>query len=737
MNDIVPKAQKDIPPEKGRMRWRKIVRITLLFALSLFVVSLLLLGTTQTAFFRNWLRDILVDLASENLHAEVYIGRFEGSIFTGLTIDSLSVERNGMPVFSASSITVRYDPFQLPNKYLRLSEITFVRPAVYLLRGKDGVWNVDGLFAVADSTEEAGSFDWTFDLDAVRILDGRLTVYDSLTETGSVSPNFNTSNLSLVGITLSARALVSSDLVTLALDAFSVMSADRHFVCTNIVGDVEMTPRTVKLTNLGVNTSRSRFMITAEMEGVGIAGFPSMDSLAVAPMHVRLGAPLLSSVDLRYFIPSLDFLGSRYQVELEAEGSLKQLAVSSLYLETPGTIINLKGTLRDILKGEGMWMDLVSTETRIDAAELPDIIPGIPLPDFSSLGIVKIDDLRYEGQPLDFHAAVSTTSEAGIIEANLQLNLRERDLIYDGTVSTRGLNLARVFGDRSFSSHLNIRADIEGSGTTMGEIYAAGEVFVDSSRYNRQIIQQVRTTFLSQGDRIDLDVRARHGVGTASAKGNLVVQDGVVSSFNFTSRFDHVDLGKWLGRDSLDTDLNVSVSANGTGFDLETSSLAFRVELDTSVVRGYPVEPDTAEFRIDQRDPARKSLSLRTRFVDASLTGVFSIPRLVDLFAATADTIARDAGRLAAFERLASPVSMGYDTGVDTAGAVDAEYSITFKRPVEFPVYFGSQPLIIRGNLDGRVKGRTDSVSMTAHLALPEFYYVDSLNLYIVEGLDV
>lgn len=719
------------------MRWRKIVRITLLFALSLFVVSLLLLGTTQTAFFRNWLRDIFVDLASENLHADVYIGRFEGSIFTGLTIDSLSVERKGVPVFTASSITVRYDPFQLPNKYLRLSEITFVRPAVYLLRGKDGVWNVDSLFAAADSTEEAGAFDWTFDLDAVRILDGTLIVYDSVIERGSGSSYFNTSNLSLEGITLTARALVSADLVTLALNGFSVMSTDRKFVCTNIVGDVEITPRAVKLTNLGVNTSRSRFVVTAEMEGVGIEGFPSKDSLAHAPLRVRLGAPLLSSIDLQYFIPSLDFLGSRYQVELDAKGSLKQLAVSNLYLETPGTIIDFKGTLRDILKGGEMWIDLVSTETRIDARELPDIIPGIALPDFSPLGVITIDTLRYQGQPLDFHAAVSTTSNAGMIEADLRLNLREKHLIYDGKINTRGLNLAHVFGDPSFSSYLNIMVDIEGSGTEMGRIYAAGEVFIDSSRYNRQVIQQVRTTFLSQGDRVDLDIRARHGVGTASAKGSLVVQEGAVSSFNFVSRFDRVNLGKWLGRDSLDTDLNVSLAANGTGFDLETSSLAFRFVLDTSVIRGYPVSPDTAEFNIDQRNPGRKSLFLRTRYVEASMTGAFSIPRLVEFFSASADTIARDAGRLVAFKAVSAPADTGNAGDLDTSGSMDAVYSVTFKHSIDLPVFFGSQPLIIRGNVKGRVRGGSDSASVTARLVLPEFYYVDSLNLYVLEDLDL
>ncbi len=125
------------------LRRRTVVLAT---AASLLCVGALCVGAvaalTQTDRGRALIMRALVPTIAGAIPGRLYVGRVGGTLFTDLTIDSLSItEPNGRPFISTGPIRVTYDPRDLLDRRIVLKTLEVTRPVVTLVDYGNDDWN--------------------------------------------------------------------------------------------------------------------------------------------------------------------------------------------------------------------------------------------------------------------------------------------------------------------------------------------------------------------------------------------------------------------------------------------------------------------------------------------------------------------------------------------------------------------------------------------------------------------
>ncbi|MEK6572517.1 MAG: AsmA family protein, partial [Bacteroidota bacterium] len=163
-------------------KWWKIV---LGVVLGLVLLCVLAVGFTQTKIFREWLRGYILSTVHRNTNGQLYLGDFSGSLFTGLTINGVSLSLGGEELFTADLVELRYNPLELPQKHIALGKLVLTHPRIHLSRSRDGSWNFERLPREKRApTQTSPNFLWAIELKSLEIVNGEFSLVDStVTET--------------------------------------------------------------------------------------------------------------------------------------------------------------------------------------------------------------------------------------------------------------------------------------------------------------------------------------------------------------------------------------------------------------------------------------------------------------------------------------------------------------------------------------------------------------------------
>jgi len=123
---------------------RRLLRFAGWTVLTLVAIVLAGLIVLQTSWAREKLLAIALDRANRVLHARLSIGRLGGSLFYGAVLDDVTLSVDGVPLFEAARVEVRYDPLMLARRQLVLADVTFQGSRIHLIQTEDG-WNVESI----------------------------------------------------------------------------------------------------------------------------------------------------------------------------------------------------------------------------------------------------------------------------------------------------------------------------------------------------------------------------------------------------------------------------------------------------------------------------------------------------------------------------------------------------------------------------------------------------------------
>jgi translocation and assembly module TamB len=126
-------------------RWaRRTVKIVGGTVLALVLLIAAALVATQTSWFRNWARGFGERQAARLLNGQLHIGRLDGNLWSGATLDDVRITQDGREVVRVDRVHVTYRIRQLLSRQWRFPEIALTRPSIVLIHDGAG-WHIANL----------------------------------------------------------------------------------------------------------------------------------------------------------------------------------------------------------------------------------------------------------------------------------------------------------------------------------------------------------------------------------------------------------------------------------------------------------------------------------------------------------------------------------------------------------------------------------------------------------------
>ena len=163
---------------------KKIILIVLGTLVGLFIALIVLASVLITP---ERVRETVVPLAEDALNRKVELGSIDVSLFSGISLQDMTVQRrDGKGQFiSAEKVVLRYSLLALLMLKVEVDEINLVKPNIEIIRKADGSFNFSDLTdsdgatkssAAKASSGESASIDIV--VSKVGITDGRLLFVD-------------------------------------------------------------------------------------------------------------------------------------------------------------------------------------------------------------------------------------------------------------------------------------------------------------------------------------------------------------------------------------------------------------------------------------------------------------------------------------------------------------------------------------------------------------------------------
>lgn len=597
-------------------------------AAALLILILLLAGLTQTPFFKDRLRTILVSEISQQLNGTLVLGIISGNFLTGFEIDSVAVYGGEELVISTGRISVSYDIFRFFRSEYDFSHLIVERPMVNLRRSASGEWNIDALFKPG-SDPESGPWNGTLTLPDVQLKNGTVTLVDL--SAASAPPDsgariFDFGRFTLRDMNLQLDVHFRDRDMSATVAHLSFYSPESGFELTHLKGKFSANADGIAARNVIVQTSHSYMELDASLRGANAFEGIELAALKEDSVSIRLKAVNIDLAELRSFVPTLDFLRGSAALDLEAGGEFGNLTVRHLNVRTYQSSLNLSGNVRSLHDPANLALDVLAGDSRLHASDLAQLMPEFGIPAFARTGSGAFY-AEFSGKPLDFTALVSIKGPFGELEVKGSLDLTRPRPAYDAEFRTERLSIETVTGDSSFRGFFTSRGKIAGEGFSIGDLAAVLDMEIDSSRLNALTLSASHVHIDAAGNIIKITSSLHGGGMSAELKGETDWTTPGFPLFSGELDVENVNLAAVLGDPRFESSITARGTVKGSGQTVDGTSGSLRLHLHPSTIGGHELSEQEIEFTLDQRDLTRKRLSLASEIADLDFSGNFDLGR--------------------------------------------------------------------------------------------------------------
>jgi hypothetical protein len=708
---------------------RRISEIIIVVLMIFLFIGILGFLFTQTSMFRRLVVSELVSTIEESTNGTLVVESLSGDLFNGFVLNNVHLKLktttayDSIDILQADRVFVRYNVFKLLKaSELGARSIVIERPSINLIRFEgDTLWNHELLFKpVAPNQPPPKPFTQIVRLEALRIIDGKMRVLDyakhkqelrTIRRGGDIDEqDINWGDLEVVGIDLDGHLFArGSSAVAARIDHLRFKDRISGFVVHHIGFDAYSDSLQARLDDANIVTGHSNLMLSLEVAPPSVMQTGLFESLEHSGTSLTLKGPIVSTYELRQFLPSLDFLGGSPGIDLAVGGEFGKLKIKKLDLDFKGRgDIAIKGNLDNLHDPDNLFMDLHLIAHSLSNSTVRTYVPGLDIPDLSALGVVNIPQLTYVGTPYKFASNLNVrTSGAGNARGDVALDMRTSTLGYTADLNTENLNFGAIIGDPELKTDLSASIKVNGSGTnyrtltstfdvrTNAPSSAAGYAFTYFN--GRGVVDRGRAYI----DDMHFNMIDGPLVDVNEAQIDFAREN---PSYTFNGSVQNLRLARFMPS-FPNKQMLISFDANvsGIGADLASVSGTVDARIHNLYLAGERMRDIHASIALSPRG-GHNSLQLNSEIADISIDGRF---RLSDLTTAIPQRI--NAITTAISERyFPEPGDSGSPLLQKTTAcgdSVDIDFAIRAKDLRPLSAIFPRMTLLARGNLDGQIIG--------------------------------
>ena len=605
------------------------------------------------------------------LDAELTLQSIEGNFFDGIGLNQVFLKQNSDTVGYIPFLKLKYRLLPLLKGSILVNSVEMDNLIVYITQYSDSSWNFQKLIKPSEKTDTVPTpFTMKLNVEEIKINNGTFHISSLDTIIPRRINNLNTD--------LSFR--YAQDKLELDLRQLSFVALRPDLTMKNLAFNLKLDKEYIRLEDFVLQSAKNRITVNLQY-----------DTKRLKSSFADVSADSIQADEFSFLFPTLkipahpslvlktrfDKSNSTLKLDLKEKKERISLLVQSENLvdylnKTTTEPLNytIEGDFSDIDLRH--WIDDPSMQYKftgkltgegrgIDPKTIQATLQG----NFGDMILQKrqIDKLNFD---LDIVAGnlkgvVDGSGNFGRIRLTPHVkNIFDRNLSYNAAVVTEKLDLSALMLDKDMKSDLNLRADIRGQGIdpkTM-TVKAKGD-FKNASMYD----------FLMENLSFDLNYRSGNVKGKVNGAGNfgkIYAEPDIKRvmsrnpSYTAFIQTENLNLASLLKNDSLPSDLNLTATIAGNGFDPKKMSVNASLAATPSSIMGIDIYGLFSDIRYNRENLSIDSLMLNTSTVLLNASGNYSIRSISDL---SFDAEILNAREIAAFTGIDSIETSGKING--------------------------------------------------------------------------
>lgn len=738
------KTSKPVKKKRGCF-----LRIISIFLITIISLAIFLFIFVQT----QWFRDIALDQGLKYVNGNlvkpgsvIYAQRLEGNLLSEIRLLNAGIVVKNDTLVKLDTILINYSLFPIFNNQINVSLVELVNPNILFTQVKDEndslKWNYTQIFkSEPDTTIDTSAFDWDISLGKLLLKNGTYssisnipvnTLFSQLTFQNVDSLNIDYLQLRKLNIELGAE--YTADYKMADIKAINFKS-NSYFNLYELSGKAEIKSddKITEVTNFKVITDSSSIIINQlKMEDFDPFGETVYENFDSNEVIIDMVADNFYAKDLLYFLPQLNFLSGKVDLEFKASGNYGNILIDKLILNTPYSHYDFKGRIQNLEQPEKLYFDITGKDLVIDPKDTKYIVPGLPIPDYTYLGVVRAPYITYVGEPTRFNSDFDIRTEVGSINGNTYLDLTQSQIVYRTDFTGTHLNLGKFLKDKTLESDVNLTVKGEGRGFDLKTMVANMNYDIKNSRImNMNISASAGQVKLNNG-LANLDIYFNSNTLKSKIKGQANIRNLENPSYDLQGDVANLDISAFTKDQSQKSNLTFSFDLNGSGISPDDIQGNFDIKMQQSTFGQYFIPPANVTADIN-KSGGETSLDLKSDFADITAKGKFDFLDLGTIVSNNIDKLMYELDKNIASkdtttenETISTTLSSKVFTPTPDA---DLTYTIVIKdlTPV---AYLYDTAFSIKGTIKGTLVNSNNTLTMTADADLSNFSMPDT-SIYV------
>ncbi len=712
---------------------RKISKILLYISLTVIALIILAVGFTQTPLFQRTVRSTLYTLAKDNLNASVFIGKIEGNIFTGLSIDTIMVYVENQPLIESGKLLVQYDPFALLQQEVNIVELTLDNPSINIIRGSDSVWNIEKFVKKKTTEKDTAPSPWAVFAKHFQLNNGTVRVIDSLSFANNsfsfipdslFPPSINYSDIHLKNVNIELTGMYSEKEQEISLKNISctipLSQSDKDFVIQKISGKISHTPQKTIIDNFIFTTAKSYLQFSTTLKGKDVFTLSTLQELKNSFVKLDISPSTITSEDVQVFLPVLYFLKGDVLLNTSMEGTFSNININALDIATYQNIIHANGKIKNLHSPQDLFLEINSNRNIFYLSDIKKFLPYFPIPEYSELGKIETN-FQYKGKPLDFSAKGKISTASGVFDFDGSMDLTKPLLTYNINLAGKKANIKTFLNENAPTSNINFTSSIKGEGVAIENLSANMNVVIDSSSLNGIPISTLQTNIAAHKKNItgDITFRSPQGNGEFDIEMNFVQKP----FYTIKGNVQKLNLAPIMKDEYYTSDCSFGVDIKTDNLVPLNANLSAKIEFQPSSFQNDFF--DSATINIFQQCDSlnHRTITLQSPIADADIKGQFSFP---DIFSSLENHL-QSLKKVYENERRKFDTIITASTNTFTSSQnifpFNVDYKIQLKNLEPVAVFFNMPLLVAEGSAEGTMRGKDSQLSSQGKISLQNGKY--------------
>jgi hypothetical protein len=723
---------------KGRKALRYGVNIFVYTFVFIFMLFLVFFGVSQTSFFKNWLRETIVETVNEEIHGKLSIGEIDGTIFTSLIIKNVSLTSlQNDTVVSAGNIELRTSPLKILFKNIYVRKFELKDAKVHLVEESDGQLNLLKIFPPSTEPDDTTTSEFPFTIEVADfVLNG---VDFSMQKFNKVGSNENYQSINMddlrmknLKVSFNAFADLNKYAYRLTINDISFNPNFHFFQLQHLSGSILLSPKLAGINKLHLITNDSDIELSAAVVGVDFLKNFSKEKLSTAQVRLSLTAPKINFDDIATYVSPMNMLSGTIASDLEASGTFEELVIKKLNVTYNNTLLNAKAKLKNLLDADKMNFDISITDSYLDPADPNKLLRNIELPEYKEFGVVKIDTLNYKGGPLDFKTNFVFKTDEGSLKGNANIDLRPAEMIYEATLYTNNFDIASFI---SIPTDINSEIKISGAGFDPEKMKLDLTMNAGSSRFGTKYFKDMLINSKAENGLITTTLSVSSDSSSANLLANIDFKNPNDPTYDIKGKTTGINLAKILNNQSLDSEFNLTLEANGQGFNPDSMDLFLVTDIQKSRFLDFDIDSTRLILDLRRNDNGKKIINVISDIADFTISGNYLITSLGDVLTREAEIINTTLNDKlkSVFKSDSLNNSVSSLTLTENKNSVkdfDLEFLLDFKESMS--LVLGKDQIELDGQLNGFMKSSNDSLTVSLKSDIDYLKYWNEESVYFL-----